>query len=293
MAAVRTDPLTPAEIERYYTEGYLAPLQLISEQAALELRDAMVDHLSGQVTSERYELTDPVVVREVEPAEGGHKEYEYDESSASNAPHTLPFLFNMWKWDERFKRVGHDPVIAGIARQLLGAEKVLLMEDNGIVKNACAKSIPWHQDYSYWPLAEPTTAVTLWIALGRITSANGGMQIAPGTQQTSEHLPVGFANAEAFMTHRALPESPQDPAALGYPVISYDMSPGQGGFHHPMVWHGSPPNEANEPRYAFILRYVAVGSVWLGNTRAPYEDIGCKVGDRLTEDHFPLVATAF
>lgn len=293
MTDVRTEPLTPAEIERYHTDGYLAPVQFISEQVATELRDAIIEHLSGQVSSERYELTDPVVVREVESAEGDRKGYEYDETNASKSPHTLPFLFNMWKWDARFKKVGHDPVIAGIARQLLGAEKVLLMEDNGIVKNAHAKSIPWHQDYSYWPLAEPTTAVTVWIALGRITSANGGMQIAPGTQRTLEHLPVGFANAQAFMTDRALPEIPQDPVAAGYPVISYDMSPGQGGFHHPMVWHGSPPNEADEPRYAFILRYVAVGSIWLGHARMPYDDIGCKVGDPLTEDHFPQVATAF
>jgi hypothetical protein len=292
MAGVRTDPLTQAEIGHYHSEGYLAPLQLISEQAAAGLRSAMTGHLDGQVNSERYELTDPVVVRRTDAADGGPA-YEYDESQASEQPHTLPFLFNMWKWDERFRQVAHDPVIAGIARQLLGAEKVLLMEDNGIIKNPRAKNVPWHQDYSYWPLAEATTAVTVWIALGRITPANGGMQVAPGTQRTSEHLPVGFARAEAFMTDRGLPEIPQDPEADGHQVISYDLHAGQGGFHHPMVWHGSPPNEAGEPRYAFILRYVAAGSVWLGHERMPYDDIGCPVGGRLTEDHFPLVETAF
>lgn len=292
MAAVRTDPLTPAEIERYHSDGYLVPLRLVADETADELRAAMVEHLSGRRESERYELTDPVVVKEVD-GEDGRKGYEYDESEATKNPHTFPFLFNMWKWDARFKKVGHDPVIAGIARQLLGADRVLLMEDNGIVKNPHASTVPWHQDYSYWPLAESTTAVTVWIALGRVGVANGGMRVAPGSQRTDEYLPVGFRDATAFMTNRALPEIPQDPTASGYDVVNYDLHAGEGGFHHPMVWHGSAPNDAEEPRFAFILRYVAAGSVWLGNERMPYDDIGCAPGDRLTEDHFPLVTTAF
>ena len=69
MAGVRTDPLTQAEIGHYHSEGYLAPLQLISEQAAAGLRSAMTGHLDGQVNSERYELTDPVVVKRTDAAD--------------------------------------------------------------------------------------------------------------------------------------------------------------------------------------------------------------------------------
>jgi ectoine hydroxylase-related dioxygenase (phytanoyl-CoA dioxygenase family) len=126
-----------------------------------------------------------------------------------------------------------------------------------------------------------------------VNETNGGMQIAPGTHQTGEHLPVAFADAKAFMETRRLPELPQDPAAEGHKVITYDLGPGQCGLHHPMVWHGSPPNKSDEPRYAFVLRYVAAGSTWLGDSRIPYDDVGCEIGDRLTEEHFPLVETAF
>ena len=92
---------------------------------------------------------------------------------------------------------------------------------------------------------------------------------------------------------RRLPEVPQDPASLGHPVVSYELKPGQCGFHHPMVWHGSPPNSTDKPRCVLALRYVAVGSIWLGSARIPYHDIGCKIGDRLQPGHFPLVETAF
>jgi len=288
----RATPLTQAEIDRYHADGYLAPFRFLSAQTAQMIRGAIEDHITGRIASERYELTDPVVVREVDDANGKVR-YEYDESVHSEKTHTFPFLFNMWKWDERIKAVSHDPVIAGIARQLLGADKVLLMEDNGIVKNPQSKNIPWHQDYSYWPLEQQTTAVTLWLSLGHTDEANGGMQIAPGTHRTGEHLPVAFADDSAFMENRKLPEVPQDPVAAGYDVITYKMTPGEGGFHHPMVWHGSPPNTTDEPRYAFILRYVGAGSIWLGDTRMPYNDVGCEVGEPLSEKHFPLVETAF
>jgi ectoine hydroxylase-related dioxygenase (phytanoyl-CoA dioxygenase family) len=292
MDDVRTTPLTDAELERYELDGYLSPLRLLSTGDAAELRQAIEDHVSGRLESERYELMDPVVVRQVNGTDG-EAVFEYDESANSEKTHTFPFLFNLWKWDERFRRVGMNPVIAGIARQLLGAEQVLLMEDNAIVKQPHSKVIPWHQDYSYWPLEKPA-AVTVWIALDPVDESNGGMQIAPGTHNTGEHLPVMFADAKTFMDEaRRLPAVPQDPGAEGHKVITYNLRPGEGGYHHPMVWHGSPPNVTDKPRVALALRYVTAGSTWLGNTRIPYDDIGCKVGDRLQPGHFPLVETAF
>ena len=80
-------------------------------------------------------------------------------------PHSVPFLFNLWERDERFWKIVANPVIAGMARQLLGSEEVVLMEDGAVIKKpVVGGKLAWHQDYAYWPLASPG-AVTCWIAL--------------------------------------------------------------------------------------------------------------------------------
>ena len=284
--------LTNHQISQYDKEGYTAPVDLISVNKAKELRRAVFEHISGKRASERYELTDEFSVGTVID-DLGEKKLEYTSGGESEDLHTFPFLINLWKWDQRFKEVAMDPKIAGMARQLLGAEKVLLMEDNVVVKNPGSKTLPWHQDFSYWPLKDPE-AVTVWIALDEIDKSNGGMQIVPGSQVTGEHLPVWFKDGMPFLEkERKLPAVPQDPENEGFNIINYKLSPGQGGFHNSLVWHGSPPNTSSEPRVVFVLRYVSYGSIWLGNSRMPYDDIGCKIGDKLTEEHFPLVECEF
>src|SRR5207248_187762 len=92
-------------------------------------------------------------------------------------------------------------------------------------------------------LAEPA-AITVWIALDRITIGNGAMQVVPGSHRFGERLPVAFRDASAFM-HADRPgveEVPQDPGAAGHDVVTYDLQPGECGFHSALLWHGSTPN---------------------------------------------------
>jgi ectoine hydroxylase-related dioxygenase (phytanoyl-CoA dioxygenase family) len=200
-------------------------------------------------------------------------------------------MFNLWKTDDRFRDIGLRSGLANWARQLLGAERVLLMEDNVVMKNGNTGRLPWHQDYSYWPLAEPS-AVTVWIALDSIDAANGAMEVVPGSHEWGERLPVSFGDGIPFMAEDrpGITAVPTDPGSDNYEVVSYRLRPGECGLHSPMLWHGSAPNASPRPRRAFILRYVAVGTVWLGESRFPYDDIGCPVGSPLTEEHFPAAA---
>ena len=292
MTKVRATPLTPAEIGQYHRDGYLFPVRLLSEAQVIELKKAIGDHLSGKIKSPTYELTDPILIRQVtDPS--GQIYFEYEEGQKSE-PHTFPFLFNLWKSDDRVARVGMNPVIAGMARQLLGVDKLLLMEDNTVIKGPGSKSLPWHQDYAYWPIAEPA-AITVWIALDDITAANGAMQVVPGSQRFGERLPVSFGDAQAFMGNErpGVPEVPQDPGALGHEIITYELKAGEGGFHSAMLWHNSTPNTYPRTRCAFILRYLACGTVWLGAARFPYDDVRCAIGEPISDLHFPLVKTAF
>jgi len=305
MSEVRTEPLTPEEIARYNEQGFLLPIRVLSDEQVEVLRDALDDHLSGRIESETYELTDPIMAEGDSPSVGAGMGgsspaavIEKTGTEIEKKPHSNPFLFNLWERDERFRAVAFDPFIAGIARQLLAATEVVLMEDGAIVKNPqIGKTLHWHQDYSYWPLATPA-AVTAWIALDRVNVENGAMQVAVGSHRLGERLPVEFGDGRSFM-HAERPgveEIPADPSAEGG-LVSYELAPGECGFHHALLWHASGPNTSPHIRRGFVPRYVAAGTIWLGSARFPYnfsdEEVGCEIGGPIGGPHFPIVATAF
>jgi ectoine hydroxylase-related dioxygenase (phytanoyl-CoA dioxygenase family) len=301
VSEVRTEPLTPEEIGRFHEQGFLLPVRVLSDQQVEELREALDDHLSGRMQSETFELTDPIMAESDSAAIGAGTATavrEKTEAEVEKKPHSNPFLFNLWERDERFRNVAFNPVIAGMAAQLLGSSGVVLMEDGAIVKNPqIGKRLSWHQDYSYWPLATPA-AVTAWIALDRVTLENGAMQVAAGSHKLGERLPVEFGDGRSFM-HDERPgveAIPADPTA-GNEIVSYDLQPGECGFHDALLWHASAPNTSSNIRRAFVPRYVAAGTVWLGSKRFPYnfsdEEVGCEIGGPIGGPHFPVVPTAF
>src|SRR5262249_2707408 len=128
------------------------------------------------------------------------------------------------------------------------------------------------------------------VALDEIGPHNGAMQVAPGTQKLGERLPVAFGSGLPFMTEARpdIPAVPENPLAFGHEAVTYILQPGQGGVHDGLVWHGSVANATDSPRYAFVLRYVAEGTLWLGERRMAYDETGCPPGSPLTREYFPL-----
>lgn len=273
----------------FASDGFVAPLRAMSEADARVLRDAVCGYLDGERTLDMYELADPVLIRAVDGPDGERRLEYVDEPN--RAASTFPFFFNIWRHDERFARAARNKALAKAACRLLGVEEVLLMEDNVIVKEPGSDLVPFHQDYSYWPLETPS-AITVWIALDDMDETNGSMHVARGTHGAGERLPLSFGDRRSFMAEHwpGVDEVPQDMEAEGYEVITYRMSGGECGFHHAMVWHGSPPNRSDQRRIAYVVRYVAPGTIWQGGVRMPYDDIGCRPGEPLTAEHFPRVS---
>jgi phytanoyl-CoA hydroxylase len=297
---VRTDPLTPEEIGAYREQGFLFPIRVLDDAQVEEARQALDDHLEGRRESKAYELTDPIIESDHGTATvgSGTASAVIAEDEVEKKPHSVPFLFNLWERDERFWKIVSDPVIAGMARQLLGSAEVVLMEDGAVIKKPVVGGrLGWHQDYAYWPLASPG-AVTCWIALDDVSAENGGMQVAAGSHKLGEKLPVEFGDGSSFM-HDARPglEAISAPEEVGLEVVGYELKAGECGFHHALLWHGSGPNTSEKPRRGFIPRYVAAGTTWLGALRFPYnytdEELECAPGEPIHGPHFPRIETSF
>ena len=302
MSDVRTEPLTSDEIATYNEQGFLFPIRVLSDEQIEELREALDDHLEGRRESQQYELTDPIVEsHEGETAAtvgSGVATVEKTETETEKVPHSVPFLFNLWERDERFWKIDSNPVIAGMARQLLGSKEVVLMEDGAVIKKpVVGGKLSWHQDYAYWPLATPA-AVTCWIALDDVGGENGGMQVAAGSHLLGEKLPVEFGDGSSFM-HDERPGigEVRNPEEEGLDVVGYELKAGEAGFHDALIWHASGPNRTENPRRGFIPRYVAGGTIWLGAQRFPYnytdEELECAPGEPIHGPHFPRIETAF
>lgn len=300
MSEIRTDPLTSEEIADYHENGYLFPIRVLDDAQVEQAREALDDHLQGRRESKTYELTDPIVEADASRATvgSGTTSAVAEATGAQKKPHSVPFLFNLWERDERFWEIVSNPAIAGMARQLLGSDEVVLMEDGAVIKKpVVGGKLAWHQDYAYWPLAEPN-AVTCWIALDDVSAENGGMQVAAKSHKLGEKLPVEFGDGSSFM-HDERPGigEVRPPEEEGLDVVGYTLKAGECAFHHALVWHASGPNTSQNPRRGFIPRYVAGGTTWLGAERFPYnytdEELECAVGEPIHGPHFPRIETAF
>jgi ectoine hydroxylase-related dioxygenase (phytanoyl-CoA dioxygenase family) len=298
MSDVRTEPLTSDEIAQYHEQGFLFPIRVLDDAQVEEARAALEEHLAGGRDSVTYELTDKIIDEDKGEATVGAGTAVLEKTEVERKPHSVPFLFNLWERDERFWKIASNPVIAGMARQLLGSKEIVLMEDGAVVKKpVVGGKLSWHQDYAYWPLASPG-AVTCWIALDDVGGENGGMQVAAGSHKLGEKLPVEFGDGSSFM-HEERPGIDEivPVEEAGLEAVGYELKAGECGFHHSLIWHASGPNTSPNPRRGFIPRYVAAGTIWLGALRFPYnytdEELECRPGEPIHGPHFPRIATAF
>lgn len=282
---VRTSPLTVAEITGFYEKGYLRPGKVFSDEQVEMLR-TVVQRLTRHEdeAGRRYDLLDPTLWPDVE-----------DGAAAARDPaQSFDFLFNMWLIDDDFRAAVFNPTTARWAAQLLGTTSVRLLEDNALNKAPSPHDLRWHQDYSYWPLAQPN-AVTAWVALDDTTQHNGAMLMACGSQHLGERLPVVFGTGTPYLreSRPATVTEVGDPAELGLPVEVVELAAGEVSMHSSLTWHASGPNLSERGRRAIVMRYVADGTIWLGEQRYEYnytdEEVGLAPGEPIGGRYFPII----
>ncbi|MCY3950966.1 MAG: phytanoyl-CoA dioxygenase family protein [bacterium] len=311
---VRTSPLTAEEITTFYTKGYLRPGRIFSDEQVEFLRD-LVGRLTRQEdeAGRRYDLLDPALWPDVEDGNGesldgaepvdGRRSLDGGESVDGGGPagdanrdpaQSFDFLFNMWLIDDDFRAAVFNPTMARWAAQLLGTTSVRLLEDNALNKSPSPHELRWHQDYSYWPLAQ-ANAVTAWVALDHTSAHNGAMRMACGSHHLGERLPVVFGTGTPYLreSRPASVGEVGDPEALGLPVEVVELAPGEVSMHSALTWHASGPNLSDRGRRAMVVRYVADGTIWLGAQRYEYnytdEEVGLDPGEPIGGRYFPVI----
>lgn len=139
--------LTPDQVARYHSDGYLAPIRAIPAAEAQALRQRL------------------------EAAEASGR---LPEGALRNKTHLLfPWLYDL---------IRHPGVVDAV-EGVLGPD-VLCWGASFFIKEPHNKSyVSWHQDATYWGL-DPADIVTAWVALSESTNDNGAMRVMPGTHTT-------------------------------------------------------------------------------------------------------------
>jgi non-heme Fe2+,alpha-ketoglutarate-dependent halogenase len=144
------------------------------------------------------------------------------------------------------------PRIVALVKDLLG-ENVIGWGSHYFCKLPHdGKTVPWHQDASYWPLT-PSKTLTVWLAIDDANVENSCMRFIPG----SHHLGHLTYEMTEDREHNLLPQAVVDAEQFGEPV-SVELDAGQVSIHSDLLLHSSEANDSDRRRCGLALRYCAV-----------------------------------
>jgi hypothetical protein len=143
------------------------------------------------------------------------------------------------------------PRIVAVVRDLLGPDVVAWGSHYFCKLPGDGKTVPWHQDASYWPLT-PSKTVTAWLAIDDADLANACMRFIPG----SHH----FGHLTYRMTENAdqtvLNQEVENAERYG-PPVDVELKAGEMSIHSDLLLHGSAANTSDRRRCGLTLRYCA------------------------------------
>ena len=208
--------LTQQQVDRYWKDGCVFPVRVMSEAAAGELRARL---------------------EEFEKGTGGPLK--------GSLRHKSHLLFT-WLAD----LVRRDRIVDAI--EDLYGPNLLCWTTNFFIKEAANPAfVSWHQDSTYWGLDRPDV-VTAWVALTPSNKANGAMEFIPGTH-TSDQIPHRDTFAQNNLLTRGQEVAVEVDAGR---AVAIALAPGEMSLHHVRLVHGSPPNPSNDRRIGLAIRYI-------------------------------------
>ena len=256
--------LTPSQISRYQSQGFVKGNRLLSEEQIEELREEM----------ER-------VIRDKDA--GGRQPVQI--ANLSRDPNSSIWqIVNIWEASDAFHQLIFNETLAEEVAQLVVAKELRIWHDQIQYKPAGTGGVNnWHQDNPYWPILQPVSQLSAWIALDDVDESNGCMSMVPGSHLWGPriqflHTIKGFdAMPKRFENHEI-------------EVRLCPVGKGEVHFHHSLTWHGSHANTSGRPRRAIAIHYMTDETRYNASGDHPMKKyVTVSDGRMLEGGHFPLV----
>ena len=215
--------LSAHQISRYWDDGFLSPIDIMSEGEAVAYR-------------KRLEESEPdwAKIRD---------QVGFTGDSLVHVNFVLTLI------DE----VAFHPKLLDAVEGIIGPNVLMYGADIFLKEPHSEAYVSWHQDVRYWGLDPCSAVVTAWLALTPAMIANGCMRFYPGSFKGGilGHVDT-FAKGNMLSRGQAV-DSDIDEKRAFYA----ELAPGQASFHHGMTFHASAPNTTGGRRIGLAFRYLA------------------------------------
>ncbi|WP_254447938.1 phytanoyl-CoA dioxygenase family protein [Ruegeria arenilitoris] len=204
--------------ETYDTDGFVAPLDILTEEEAQELRD----------------------------------DFERAEQALKDDPDRLKLLYS---YPDRllpsFDALIRHPKLIEAASAVLGPD-LMVWSGALFVKEAHSpKIVSWHQDLTYWGL-DDAEEVTCWVAISEASEKSGCMTFVPGSHK-SRIVP----HVDTFSENNLLSRGQEIAVEVNEcDAVAAALRAGQASMHHGHLFHASGPNETGDRRIGAALRFI-------------------------------------
>ena len=238
-----------ADAEAFVRDGYLVVPAMASSAALAAMTGAAKEALDP--------LTGPVEFE----ADVGYPGAPLPGQAGDATPRRL---LHAYARHSSFRDWSTSPVVAKVVAGLLGDARILLSQchHNCVMTKHPGHSSAtlWHQDVRYWSFTRPEL-VSLWLALGPETPANGALQVIPGSHRLE--LDPSRLDEELFLR----PELPanQRLIAKAQPVR---LQPGDALFFSGRLFHAAGRNETDEVKLSVVTTYHGADNLPVPGTRS-------------------------
>ena len=224
-----------------------------------------------------------------------HTKEGSDRAAASGKSGSFVAESALWQRYPVLRDFAFESPLAEIAGAILRSDTVRFFNDSIFVKEPGTDvPSPWHQDLPYLRISGAQTC-SAWVALDDVTTDTGAVQYVAGSHKWNQlFVPIEFGT-EVERGHRSddgfepMPDIDGDPDR--YPLISFDLKPGDAVFHNLRTVHGAGGNSSStRRRRAFSVRMCGDDVVGfdrlVGASRA---DATLVHGEPLNDTDFPVL----
>lgn len=214
--------LSRAEIDRYWSEGYLFPIRGLSPDEARAARAELE-------TLEQTWLDNGLPL-------------PLNTYKRVNAHVVIPMV----------ARLARQPAILDAVEGILGPDFLVYAAELFIKEPRTRQIVTMHQDLTYWGLGAIDGMVTAWLALSPATPESGCMDFVKGSHKN----PI-LPHEDTFDDNNLLSRGQEVKVDVApedrVPIV---LQPGEFSLHHGLTIHGSGPNVSDDRRIGVVVRYI-------------------------------------
>ena len=172
-------------------------------------------------------------------------------------------LLHAYSRDVAFRRFATHGGLREVLHGLLDGEVCLSQCHHNCVMTkhpGYSSATAWHQDVRYWSFDRPEL-VSLWLALGTETAANGALMVIPG----SHHLDLdrGRLDRDLFL-RPGLREN----RALIDQAVTLELATGDGLLFSSRLFHAAGRNDTDRVKLSLVFTYHAADNQPIPGTRS-------------------------